>query len=284
MKRARARAMAAAAALGAAGCAAAGCTAAGCTGVATSLGGRPGPEAGLLRGKSPVRSHGVTHVDRLTDGIAAAPDDPPRTELSSVFRSDDAFVVYDLGIDTTVACAAVIADGDDRYTIALSPDGQTFTPLWSAPPTEDRGMQPRAAHDLSGRGRWLRLTASGGDGAYAVSEVAVADRCPPRWPPALALQHGTPLERSARLKAWAFAALAAAFILGYRRRAPDFVKLLVAVPVGVAIALMVQLAEMWPRPPSVASPVAAAVGIVGLAAGIRVGVSRFWRARKASRS
>ena len=57
-----------------------------------------------------------------------------------------------------------------------------------------------------------------------------------------------------------------------------------AVPVGVAIALMVQLAEMWPLPPSVASPVAAAVGIVGLAAGIRVGVSRFWRARKASRS
>ena len=259
-------------------------TAAGCTGVATSLGGRPGPEAGLLRGKSPVRSHGVTHVDRLTDGITSAPDDPPRTELSSVFVSADAFVVYDLGADTPVGCAAVIADGDDRYTIALSHDGVSFTPLWSAPATPDRGMQPRAVHDLQGAGRWLRLTASGGDGSYAVSELAVAARCPPRWPPALALQHGTPIERSARLKAWAFAALAAAFILGYRRRAPDFVKLLVAVPVGVAIALMVQLAEMWPLPPSVASPVAAAVGIVGLAAGIRVGVSRFWRARKASRS
>jgi hypothetical protein len=258
--------------------------AAGCTGVATSLGGRPGPEAGLLRGKSPIRSHGVTHVDRLTDGITSAPDDPPRTELSSVFASSDAFVVYDLGSETAVACAAVIADGDDRYTIALSRDGEKFTPLWSAPATEDRGMQPRAAHDLHGAGRWLRLTASGGDGAYAVSELAVAASCPPRWPPALALQRGTPIERSARLKAWAFAALAAAFILGYRRRAPDFVKLLVAVPVGVGIALMVQLAEMWPPPQSVAGPLGAAVGLVGLAAALRILVSRILRARKASRS
>jgi hypothetical protein len=258
--------------------------AAGCTGVATSLGGRPGPEAGLLRGKSPVRSHGVTHVDRLTDGIASSPDDPPRTELTSVFASPDAFVVYDLGAETPIACATVIADGDDRYTLALSRDGTTFTPLWSAPATEDRGMQPRAAHDLQGAGRWLRLTASGGDGAYAVSELAVAARCPPRWPPALALQRGTPIEHSARTKAWAFAALAAAFILGYRRRAPDFVKLLVAVPVGVGIALMVQLAEMWPPPPSVARPLAAAVIIVLGAAALRFGVQRLRRARKPDRA
>jgi hypothetical protein len=257
--------------------------AAGCTGVATSLGGRPGPEAGLLRGKSPVRSHGVTHVDRLTDGIASSPDDPPRTELSSVFASPDAYVVYDLGADTLIGCAAVIADGDDRYTIALSRDGATFAPLWSAPATEDRGMQPRAAHDLAGTGRWLRLTASGGDGAYAVSELAVASRCPPRWPPALALQRGTPIERSARIKAWAFAALAAAFILGYRRRAPDFVKLLVAVPVGVGIALLVQLAEMWPPPPAVAGPLAAAIAIVGAAIGARLLVGRLWRRRRVDR-
>jgi hypothetical protein len=255
----------------------------GCTGVATSLGGRPGPEAGLLRGKSPVRSHGVTHVDRLTDGIASSPDDPPRTELTSVLASPDAFVVYDLGAETSIACAAVIADGDDRYTIALSHDGATFTPLWSAAATEDRGMQPRAAHDLAGTGRWLRLSASEGDGAYAVSELAVAARCPPRWPPALALQRGTPIERSARLKAWAFAALAAAFILGYRRRAPDFIKLLVAVPAGVGIALLVQLAEMWPPPPSVAGPLAAAVAIVGAAAGARLVVQRILRQRERGR-
>lgn len=251
-----------------------------CTGVATSLGGRPGPEAGLLRGKQPARSSGVTHVDRLTDGIASAPDDPPRTELTSVLASPDAFAVFDLGKETHVACAAIVADADDRYTIALSHDGETYTPLWSAPALEDRGMEPRAAHDLDGTGRWLRLSASAGDGLYAVSEMSVADICPPRWPPALAMQQGTPIDRSLRLKLWAFAAFGAAFILGYRRRAPDFIKLLVAVPVGVGVAAAVQLADLWPPPASITGLCAASLAIVAGAAGIRIAVGRLWRKRR----
>jgi hypothetical protein len=254
----------------------------GCTGVATSLGGRPGPEAGLLRGKSPTRSSGVTHVDRLTDGITSAPDDPPLTELTSVLASPEAFAVYDLGRDTRVACAAIVADADDRYTIALSPDGRAFVPLWSAPAIEDRGMQPRAAHGLEGSGRYLRLSASGGDGRYAVSELSVAETCPPRWPPPLALQQGTRIEQSLRLKLWAFAALGAAFILGYRRRAPDFIKLLVAVPVGVGVAAAVQLADLWPPPASIAGLVAAAAGIVGVAVALRIAIGRLWRRHRGS--
>ena len=118
------------AAVALAAAAAAGVFAAGaCTGVATSIGGKPGPEAGLLRGKSPSTSAHVTHVARLTDGIAAVPDDPARTELSALFGSPAAFVVYDLGAETTIACVAIDADGDDPYTIALSSDGTTFAPL-----------------------------------------------------------------------------------------------------------------------------------------------------------
>jgi len=255
-----------------------------CSGVATSLGGRPGPEAGLIRGKQPLRSHGVTHVDRLTDGIAALPDDPALTDLSSQFASSEAFAIYDLGEVTPIACAAVVADGDDRYTLAASTDGTTFAPFWTAGAAEDRGMQPRMGRDLAGRGRWLRLTAAEGDGVYAVSEVAVAAACPPRWPPALALQHGTPLERSAQVKTWAFAAFAAAFILAYRRRSPDFIKLLVAIPMGLGLALFVQLADVWPPPPSVAGPLAAAFAIVAGATAIRVIVNRIRRRRREGRS
>jgi hypothetical protein len=254
----------------------------GCTGVATSLGGRPGPEAGLLRGKSPTRSSGVTHVDRLTDGIASAPDDPSVTDLTSVFASPEAFVVYDLEKETPIACVAIVADADDRYTISLSHDGQSYTPLWSAPALEDHGMEPRAEHGLAGTGRWLRLTASGGDGRYAVSELSVADVCPPRWPPALAMQQGTRIEQSLRLKIWAFAALGAAFILGYRRRAPDFIKLLVAVPVGVGMAAAVQLADLWPPPASIAGLIAAAAGIIAGAVGLRIAVGRLWRRYRGS--
>jgi hypothetical protein len=255
--------------------------AAGCTGLATGLGGRPGPEAGLLRGRSPLRSQGVTHVDRLTDGIAAAPDDPARTDLTSVLASSRSFVVYDLGRDSAIGCAAIEADGDDRYLLALSPspDDGSFAPLWAAAPTGDRGMQPRAARDLAGRGRYLRLSADGGDGVYAVAELSVAETCPPRWPPALALQEGTPVDDAARLKAWALAACAAAYILAYRRRAPDFVKLFVAVPLGLATALGVQLAEIWPPPPRVRWPVLAAIAIIAAAAALRSTLRR-WRASR----
>ena len=165
-------------------------TVAGCSGLATGLAGRPSPEAGLLRGKSPLRSQGVTHVDRLTDGIAAAPDDPPRTDLTSVLASPQSFVVYDLGRDTQIGCAAIEADGDDLYRLELSRDGVVFTPLWSAGPTEDRGMQPRAARDLAGTGRYLRLGVSGGDGLYAVAELS------PKNPNAKRRERGGRMPRS----------------------------------------------------------------------------------------
>jgi len=255
-----------------------------CTGVATNIGGKPGPDAGVLRGRMPARSAHVTHLARLTDGIAAVPDDPPLTDLAALFASPEAFVVYDLGAETPIACAAVDGDGDDRYTIALSSDGKTFTPLWTAPAVADPGLQPRAAHDLHGSGRYLRLSASGGDGVYAVAEVSAAAECPPRWPPVWAAQHGTPTDRSAATKAWAFAALAAAYVLGYRRKLPDFLKLLVAAPIGLLIALVLQVADIWPPPRSLILPLIAAPLIVAAALGIRRVVSRRARDTRSPRT
>ena len=252
-----------------------------CSGVATRIGGKPGPEAGLLRGTSPARSAYVTHVDRMTDGITAEPDDPPRTELTSLFRSPDAFVVYDLGAETPVDCAAIVADGDDTYALEISGDGVAFSPLWTATPDPDRGMQPRVGRALRGRGRYLRLTASGGDGVYAVSELAVAAQCPPRWPPALAFQQGTPIDRSAATKAWLFAALGAAYVLAYRRKLPDFLKLLIAAPLGIGLALVLQLADIWPPPRSLLLPLIAAPAIVAAAFAVRMVFRRGGDARSA---
>jgi hypothetical protein len=236
-----------------------------CDRLATNLSGGAGPEAGLLRGKVPALSRAASHVGRLTDGIAATPGDPWRTDLTAVLAAPDAFATWDLGAETPLRCALVDADGNDSYTLSVSSDGQTFTPLWTATPDEDPGQQLRAGRDLRGSGRYLRLSASGGDGQWSLSEVSAWRECPTRWPP-LAMQKGTPDDEAVRLKLWAFAALAVAYVLIYRRRAPDWVKLLGVAPAGVGLALALQVHELWP-PSSALAIRLVAVGAAIVAAG-----------------
>jgi peptidoglycan/LPS O-acetylase OafA/YrhL len=138
-------------------------------------------------------------------------------------------------------------------------------------------LQPRVTRELRGSGRYLRVSASGGDGLFAVAELAVAALCPPRWPPVLGLPRGTPIAEAVQTKAWTFAILAVAFILAYRRRAPDFVKLLVVLPAGFAIALVVQLVQIWPPPSSVLVTLAATCGLVLAALALRLSWRRFFK-------
>jgi hypothetical protein len=236
-----------------------------CERLVTNLSGGAGPEAGLLRGKTPSASRAVTHVLRLTDGIAAQPGDPWRTDLTAVLSAEGAFVTWDLGVETPVRCALVEADGDDRYTLSLSSDGQQWKPLWTAEPDEERGSQLRAGRDLEGRGRYLRLTAAGGDGRWAVAEISAWKDCPTQWP-ALAVQKGARTDEAVETKLWAFAVLAIGFVLLVRPRAPDWVKLLGVVPAGVGVALAVQIAEIWPLPAELGCKALGALAAVGLAA------------------
>jgi hypothetical protein len=220
-------------------------TLAACERLAMNLSGGTGPEVGLLRGKMPIEARAVTHVVRLTDGIAATTGDPWRTDLTAVLASSESFVTWDLGAETPVRCALVDADGDDSYVLSVSSDGRTFVPLWTGGPDEDAGQQLRAGRDLRGAGRYLRLMALGGDRRWSVSEVSAWRDCPTKWPP-LAMQKGTPDDESVQTKLWAFAGLAFVYALFYRKRAPDWAKLLGVVPAGVGIALVVQLADLWP--------------------------------------
>jgi hypothetical protein len=234
---------AAAALAAAAGALAAG----GCTGVATNIGGKPGPEAGLLRGKSPSTSAGVTHVARLTDGIAAAPDDPPRTELTSLFGSPGAFVIYDLGAEDAHRLRGDRRGGrrrlrpvgvDRRRDVRAAVD-RARPAIPDAAARRARSPRQRAIPAPRGVGRRRRLRRRRAVGRRRVP-AAVAARA--------RAQHGTPIDNSVATKAWAFAALAAAYVLAYRRKLPDFFKLLVAAPLGVLIALVLQLADVWPPP------------------------------------
>jgi hypothetical protein len=244
-----------------------------CDRLVPNLAGPIGPEAGIVRGKLPVGSRAVTQVKRLTDGIAAKAGDPGRTDLTSALTSADAFVTWDLGAETAVRCALVDADGDDRYHLTLSSDGATFTPLWTAEPDPDRGQQLRAGRDLKGTGRYLRLSATGGDGRWSVSELSAWSACPTTWPP-LAMQAGTPDDEALRFKIQAFLVLAVASVLLYRKRLPDWAKLLVALPAGLAIAIGVQLAQMGPPSPEIARWLVVAAGAIVVTIALRLAIAR----------
>jgi hypothetical protein len=260
--------------VGAIACVVAGAASVGaCDRLVSNLSGGIGPESGILRGKLPLAARGVSHVQRLTDGIAAEPGDPWRTDLTAVFSAPDASVTWDLGRETPVRCALVDADGDDRYEISLSKDGQTWAPLWTATPDEEAGQQLRAGRGLRGAGRYLRVAATGGDGHWSLSEVSAWTDCPKAWPP-LAMQRGASLDDAVTSKLWAFEALALLFVLAYRRRMPDWAKLLGVVPAGVGISLALQLADLWPLTGVLALKVAGAIAVLAVALAIRVGLAR----------
>jgi hypothetical protein len=94
----------------------------------------------LLEHLRPVRSSGVTFPERLTDGIASRPGDPWTSQLTTTFRSADASVVYDLGAERGLSAIWLQGDHNDAYEIALSSDGATFVPAWTASPVPSSGL------------------------------------------------------------------------------------------------------------------------------------------------
>jgi len=137
----------------------------------------------LIAGKSPTARPGVTHVERLTDGVMAGEGDPWQSELTSVLANAKSYVIYDLGATTRVSAVDLQGDNNDEYIVELSEDGRSFVPLWTADPVSAQGMRRRDSHRLEGHGRYIRIRAQGGDGYYSLGEVQVFCAKPSAWPP-----------------------------------------------------------------------------------------------------
>ena len=226
----------------------------------------PGPGQGLLRGKAPSVSVGVTHSERLTDGVAARPGDFWRTEVTSVL-SPGASIVYDLGQSTPIHCALVEGDNNDSYHLSVSEDGATYAPLWTGPPVPGAGMRFRYGKDLAGQGRYLRVNADGGDAAYSVGELAVYQDCPAQWPPTFSELSGTSLQDTAQFRLWLFGLAMVIFLLIHNRQSRDLVRLLIVVPIGLGLSAASALAQVWPVDESeqfVLRTVVAAIALVAL--------------------
>ncbi len=134
----------------------------------------------LLAGRPALQTFGVPVAGVITDGRLASEGDDWSSSPAIVFEFPAASVSYDLGQPTQIGAATLQGDNNDEYVLSLSDDGETWRELWVAAPVGSPGLRTRATDHLDGRGRYLKLTARGGDSRYSVSELQVFERPPLR--------------------------------------------------------------------------------------------------------
>src|SRR3954452_14480894 len=88
----------------------------------------------LLFGKAPLRSTGVTEPSRLTDGTVSRDGDHWETTVTSVLRSPEASVEWDLGRPAHVVALYLQGDNNDEFFVSGSDDGKAYRQIWSAEP------------------------------------------------------------------------------------------------------------------------------------------------------
>jgi len=131
----------------------------------------PPPAGNILQGLS-FKAEKTANPERMTDGKAADPGDAWQTILTSVIDKEGS-VTWDLGASRDFEGVWIEADNNDVYVVSTSEDGVNFTVAWESQTVDAAGVQTRQAPNARGRGRYLRLTAKGGDGLYSVAEFAV---------------------------------------------------------------------------------------------------------------
>lgn len=142
----------------------------------------------LLRDAQVRRSDGIANPAVLADGIASSDADVWNNPRAQVLAKTG-FVEWDLGRPEIIAALRIQADNNDRYDVQGSLDGERWYPIWAAGGVDLPGVQTRTSNPLTASARFLRLTASGGDGMYSITELEVFD--------SVAALEGARLERAA---------------------------------------------------------------------------------------
>jgi len=229
------------------------------------------PSASLLAGKQPARAEGVPNPALLTDGRQASEGDDWNTATAAILQSERAAVDYDLGQSLPIDAAYLQGDNNDDYVVSVSDDGKDFRELWVARPVASAGLRGRAADGLGGQGRWIRLSARGGDRVFSVTELQLWSRKPATFPP-------HPEARSPELRAGSvrthliYLVLAFALVLFATREGGPARRtaLLWLLPVAAAALTAWAIAAAWPlggREVSFARASAAAIVLLALLRG-----------------
>jgi hypothetical protein len=126
----------------------------------------------VMRRASVRKNQGVAFPDRVADGIA--PSDGDVWDSPWTTRFDKGGVLeWDLGSRQHLSMFRLQADNNDFYHLQISDDGEQWKPAWTAKPVDIPGMQTRTSEPLDLDGRYLRLTAEGGDGMYSLGELEI---------------------------------------------------------------------------------------------------------------
>lgn len=195
---------------------------------------------------------------------------PWNAEGVAFFEDDRAFVLFDLGKVFPIAAVYLQGDNNDRFLLEVSSDGRTFTKLWEAPAVGALGLQPRWTKNLGARGRFVRLSAIGGDRWISLSEVQLFSSKPAIWPPVMAIDQEMTPSLWAQLSLLIFIAVAVVTMLRHRRRTrADWIPWLLTgvAAVGVGIALLV----VYPPDSAVVNLSRAVAATVGAAVVLRLG-------------
>jgi hypothetical protein len=228
-----------------------------------------GNTSNLLFGLAPVRAQGVRNAERLTDGRVAIQGDEWNTDLTAVFSSGAAFVEYDLGASTRITAGYLQGDNNDQYVVSVSDDGRRFSNAWRAQPEGRSGLRGRSTAAMNVSGRYLRISAIGGDGAYSLTEVQLFENKPAVFPPQLPARLGIRPGETLRSKVLVFALALISLVLLSSRGARWWWNALWTLPVIAAGAdFLTAFFAVWPpemRDVSMVRAVTAAVAAAAVA-------------------
>jgi hypothetical protein len=227
-------------------------------------------EDNLLAGKSPIRQQTVDNASALTDGRATPEGDFWKSEATAQFKNNDAFVVYDLGSVQGVAAVWLQGDNNDSYKVEVSQDGQSFQLAWMGPPHPEAGLRARLADDLHASGRYVRISASGGDGAYGLSEVQLYSSVPKVFPPKLKTKRGVPQDQRVRDRMLMFGlAMIVALLLAYKGAPLLWTGVVLVWPLWAGVWFVLALIDAAPVDARTVSLVRAVLALVAAVAVLR---------------
>jgi hypothetical protein len=233
------------------------------------------PRDNLLSDLSPSRSAGVRRAPALTDSVQATSGADWNTELTTILTGVRSFLEYDLGRVQPIHSIYLQADNNDAYVVSASSDGQRFHELWVAPTADGSGLRPRSVSGLSGSARYLRLSARGGDGSYALSELQVFSSTPRPFPPHLETRSAAATSVGVRNALLTFGLALAAFVVFAAAHLPWYLLLALAlIPISAAVPLATTVGASFPLESREVSLLRAVVAAVALVALVRERVGR----------